>query len=215
MERPKYLEQHLPYPQPWEYVLDNILDRENRYLFIDVGASEPYIASNTVYMEKELGWDGICIEPHPIFFKKLNDSDRTCKKYNCAISNFNGDIEFVVIDGYSSMLSGIKENYTHTHWERVLNESAGNDNKINTINVECKTLTNILKENNIVNVGYLSIDTEGSELKVLEGIDFDKVKIKAISAENNNKDNTLKDFLIKKGYRYHGRVCADDIFSLI
>lgn len=38
-----------------------------------------------------------------------------------------------------------------------------------SINVQCNTLDNILKANNIHNVDFLKIDTQGSELQVLQG----------------------------------------------
>lgn len=214
--RPNYLEQHLSYPQPWEFVIDNVLGRKTNGTFVDVGASDPFIATNTAYMEIDLNWKGICIEPHPIFFKKLYESSRTCIKYNCAVSDFDGFVDFVAVDGYASMLSGIKENYTNEHWKRLLDETNQHSDNVDIIKIECKTLNSILSENNIGNIDYLSIDTEGSELKVLKGIDFEKYNIKVISAEiNQTGDSSVKNYLESKGYRFISKICSDEIFIKI
>ena len=215
MRRSSYLEQHLPYPQPWEFIIDNVLGRYTNGTFVDVGASDPFIATNTAYMEIDLNWNGICIEPHPIFFKKLDESSRTCKKYNCAVSDFNGSVDFVTVDGYASMLSGIKENYNNEHWKRLVDETNQHGDNVEIIKIECKTLSSILKENNMTNIDYLSIDTEGSELKVLKGVDFEEYNIKVISAENQTSDTSVRNFLESNGYRFVSKICSDEIFIKI
>lgn len=214
MNRPEYLEQHLPYPQPWEFVLDKIIGREKNLTFVEVGAYEPYIASNTAYMEIELNWKGICIEPHPIVFNKLKNSNRNCKKYNCAISDYNGFAEFVAGENHITMISGIRENYSEDHWNRLINESLEYKSNYQIINIECRTLSSILNENNIHTVDYLSIDTEGSEEKVLMGIDFNKFNIRVIGVENNNSNNSnIRNYLSKIGYEYVDKICSDEIYK--
>ena len=41
--------------------------KENGY-FIEIGAADGIHFSNTYVLEKELGWQGICIEPFPLSF---------------------------------------------------------------------------------------------------------------------------------------------------
>ena len=213
MQRPSYLEQHLPYPQPWEFVLDYVFGRVPNLTFVEVGACEPYVASNSAYMEKELGWTGLCIEPHPIYFKKLSESDRTCTKLNFAANDFDGDVEFVSVEGQSSMISGIKENYPPHHYERMVSETTQNKDTVNFISVPCRKLNTLLEENNMYKVDYMSIDTEGSELKILKALDFDKFKIKLLGVEQNiDSDNSVVEFLQTKGYKYLGKVCSDQFF---
>jgi hypothetical protein len=45
--------------------------------FLDIGASDGISMSNTHMFEKELGWDGICIEPSRLAFEKLV-KNRSC-----------------------------------------------------------------------------------------------------------------------------------------
>ncbi len=65
----------------------------------------------------------------------------------------------------------------------------------------------------------MSIDVEGHELNVLEGIDFDYTKINVLTIENNPKgykkqgDDKIRKFMIKQGYTFWGRIIKlDDIY---
>ena len=40
--------------------------------FIELGALDGILISNSVFFEKILKWNGICIEPTPHYFKNLN-----------------------------------------------------------------------------------------------------------------------------------------------
>lgn len=52
-----------------------------------------------------------------------------------------------------------------------------------TVSVPVTTLGNILKENNITEVDFFSLDVEGYELEVLKGIDLDNFNIKYLLME--------------------------------
>ena len=73
-----------------------------------------------------------------------------------------------------------------------------------------------MNENNAPEyIDYLSIDTEGSELKILEGIDFDKYSFGYINIEHNYKEprrTQMREKLIKNGYKYIGANKFDDIY---
>lgn len=73
-------------------------------------------------------------------------------------------------------------------------------------------LDSILEENNINKIDYLSIDTEGSELSVLQSIDLEKYYVKVISAEHNGYNDNVKNYLVGKGYRFITKICADEIY---
>ena len=70
-----------------------------------------------------------------------------------------------------------------------------------------------MEENNINNIDYLSIDTEGSELNVLKGIDFDKFNINIISVENNGYNDNVKNYLESCNYEFLCKVCGDEIYA--
>jgi FkbM family methyltransferase len=206
-------QQDLPYPQPWEYVLDLIEGKKENGLFVDVGSNDGLIVSNTAYMEMDLGWRGICIEPHPDAFKRL-EKNRNCIKYNCCVSDEDTELDFLSVIGYAEMLSCIKDKTSKEHINRINSEVIKHGGSVKEIKIKSLPLQKILDDNNISKIDYLSIDTEGSEVSVINSIDFEKTKIKIISCENSNDDETVKSFLLKKGFRFLKKICGDDIYVI-
>jgi len=204
-------EMHLPYPQPWEWIKDNISFEDEDLFYVDIGANDGITVSNTAYFEMDMGWKGICIEPHPTAFEKLEQSRPNSINLNICISDEDGVVDFLSIDGYSEMLSGIQKHYHPNHIDRINREISQKGGTKQTLKIISKTLKNVLNENNVEKVDYLSIDTEGSEYQILNSIDFDSVDIRVISTENSSKKD-IKGFLDSKGYNLATICCGDEIY---
>lgn len=203
---------HLPFPQPWEFVYHTFFESVKNKFFIDVGATNGLNGSNTSLFEFYLNWNGICIEPNTIQYEKLT-KNRNCKTYNCCISNTDTIKEFLEVQGPVYALSGLKETYDLNGTDRLFSEIQKMNDTIVKKNIEVKKLSTIMNENNITHVDYLSIDVEGHELNVLEGIDFKNHFIDVISVEDNDPTGKLINFLIDKNYYFVAKVCADLIFK--
>jgi FkbM family methyltransferase len=178
-------------------------------VFIDIGANDGITFSNTYYFEKNLNWSGICIEPIPKVFESL-DKNRNCIKINAAISNKKSIEKFAIVDPID-MLSGLYNEYDPKHLEKIHN----NGWNITELNIQCLVLNDILEEYKIFHIDYLSIDTEGNELKILESINFDKFNIDLIDVENNYDNEDLRNFIISKGYILIEKIGCDEIYSKI
>ncbi len=184
-------------------VLKHFNNKKKGY-FIEIGALDGIYLSNTYLLEKDYKWKGICIEPVPSEFKKLK-KNRKSVNIPQAVYNVNDKVVNIV-DAGSSGHSGIR-NDIDTHKHILKNED---------IKVKTKTLTRIMDENNSPKfIEYLSIDTEGSELKILEGIDFNKYSFGYINIEHNHQEprrTQMRNLLLKNGYRYMGEDNVDDIY---
>ena len=163
--------------------------------------------SNTKILE-DIGWNGICVEPLPLSFNKLLNN-RKCIKHNLAVSEVNGKLQFLQIDGYSEMLSGLFETYDPRHLERINRElnTYGGTKKI--IDIDSVRFSDLINEKEI---DYISIDVEGSELNVIKSIDFDKHNIFCISVENNYGTNEVENYLNNFGFKFLRNVGADNFF---
>jgi FkbM family methyltransferase len=175
--------------------------------FVEIGASDGINLSNTYLLEKEYNWKGICIEPIVEQYKQLINN-RKCICENFSIYNTSDlDIEFAICNE-NSLLSGIYS-YIDLHKNTV-----EKDKKI--FISKTKTLTEILDKNNSPKfIEYLSIDTEGSELEVLKGIDFNKYKFGIIDIEHNYVEprrTQIKELLINKNYKYLKENNWDDTY---
>ena len=177
--------------------------KKNGY-FIEVGANDGIKLSNTYLLEKDYNWKGICIEPVPSIFNKLK-KNRKSINLNYAVYNVDNKIVNLKV---ADLLSGITVDI-----DRHKNILKNKDIKIKT-----KTLTSILDKYKAPKyIDYLSIDTEGSELKILHGIDFEKYKFRYINIEHNHiepRRTKMRIYLEKNGYKYIGPNKFDDIYIL-
>ncbi len=136
--------------------------------FVDVGALDGVHASNTLLFE-QMGWGGVAVEPHSVFFKRL-DKNRKCVTLNYAVWSENLDsVEF-----HETKPGG---------WSRV-----GGGGKFKTIRVTrptARTLDHILDEVNAPNpIDLLSIDVEGTEHHILEGFNLEHYKPRIVIIED-------------------------------
>jgi len=166
--------------------------------YVDIGAHNGVEGSNTKYFE-ELGWDGVCIEPHPDVFKQL-EQNRKCEKLNCAIWDRDTQVDFLAISGYSEMLSGIIESYDPRHVARINGEVSSRGGSTKVVKVDAKKFESVITREHI---DFLSVDTEGSELQILKKIDFSKYDVKVICVENNFANKEFFDFFTERGYKFY------------
>ena len=170
--------------------------------FIDIGAHDGVTINNTLYFEKYNNWSGINIEPIKKVYDKLVVNRPNSININCAISNNDGTAEFLSNDGYTEMLSGLKDNFDPRHLERLQKENNQMGSTTQTITVITKKLETICDEYNIIHINYLSIDVEGAEFEVIKSINFDKIFIDIIEFENNYDDTSgpIIQYLENKNY---------------
>ena len=166
--------------------------------FVEFGATDGKIISNSLLLEKKYGWKGILAEPNSVWHNDLF-KNRTCNiSKKCVYSETGKEIEFIASD--TPDISGIKEFASK-------DEHTENRNRGKTILVPTITLTDLLDEYSAPeNIDYLSIDTEGSEFHILKAF-FDEPKkydIHNITVEHNqiNEDRTnIFNLLAANGFR--------------
>jgi FkbM family methyltransferase len=169
-------------------------------IFVDVGAYDGVTFSNTLFFERYLGWRGVCVEPLPTAFEKLK-AVRSAVCLNCAISDRAGTAAFLDIDmprGFEKMFSGLKANFDERH-RRVINKSKGRIAR--EIQVDVRRLSDILSENSVSRIDYLTIDTEGSEWRILRDFDLSAYGISVISVENPYDNEKLRKHIKGQGFR--------------
>ena len=191
-----------------QFVYNKYFQNKNNGYFVDIGAHDGVTFSNSKFFE-DLGWDGVCIEPNPIVFSLL-ESNRNCKCVEKAISDSKKISQFFqIIDG-PDMLSGLVDEFTDTGIHRINQELKDAVDGFDYINVECDLFENIVSQNHI---DFLSLDTEGNEMKILQSIDFEKFNIDVITLENNEYDNKFQLYLKDKGYDFICRLGCDELYK--
>jgi FkbM family methyltransferase len=187
------------------HIINDIYNRKKNGYFIEIGAYDGISMSNTYLLEKNYQWNGICIEPNPRYFNKLNNVRKSININNAVYINDNEELSF--IDDMNGGCSG----FVNTNSHNFLGNSP-------VIKVKTKNLTTILDENNAPHfIDYLSIDTEGSEFDILNSHNFDKYKFGYITVEHNfihTNRMKIRNLLISKGYRLYRENSVDDDYIL-
>lgn len=194
-----------------EYIYELFFKNKYNGIFVDIGAHDGITYSNTFFFEKHLGWSGICVEPIPELFERLR-TNRKCVCVQGCIFDKSETAPFLKLGGRLEMLSGIIENYDPLHRKIIQEELDSCEIRSEVIQVQCYKLTDLLLDNHLHRVDFLSIDTEGGELGILQSIDFERIDIDVIQVENNYQ-SPFQQFLEPMGYKKIISVGVDEIYQ--
>jgi FkbM family methyltransferase len=194
------------------FVLRHIYKSKANGIFVDIGANHPTLNSNTYLLELN-GWTGLAIEPQQWLSEQWPGLRKTpC--LDCVAGSENKDVVFVEATEQIG-LSGVDG----------FNKVSG---EYTRKTVKQKVLKDILREHGIEEIDYLSIDVEGYEMNVLQGIDFERVKVRLIGVENDLGfrwlpllgkrlgfelgSNEIRRYLRNRGFKQIARIVCDDFF---
>ncbi len=198
-----------------KWLNENVFHNKKHGLFVDIGAHDGKTINNTIFFEKELSWDGLCIEPIPQVYTQLKKNRSADTIEGCAWIK-NTEKIFNVIEGYSEMLSGFEDSYDEEHRKRIASEVKTMKQKVHKIPVKCYDINDLLgdlkKKYPNKPIDLISIDTEGSEEEILRHIDYKQFDIRSIVMENNYEHQDIRNFLKSKGYEFVTRLEIDDVF---
>jgi len=173
----RLLERLNVYESRKSYALDGLDVKLHSFLsfrngfFIEAGANDGKRQSNTLYFERYLGWSGLLIEPIPELAEKCHVNRPNCIIENCALvsDEFLGNrIEI----RYCDLMSVVKDSLGLEEESHVLRGCRASNVDDYVVEVPARTLNSLLRENSIDAVDLLSLDVEGYELKVLQGLDL-------------------------------------------
>ena len=194
-----------------QFAYEHYFLNKSNGVFVDIGAHNGKTDSNSLFFENQ-GWEGFCIEPNPEMFKELQNL-RKCKCLPYAISDKNEILQFFQIkDENLSVLSGLVNEFSQKAINRINEYDLEINQTFDYIDVECKTFESLI---DVYNIDFLSLDTEGNELKILQSIDFEKYNIDVITVENNDYDDKFLNFLTTKNYNFITRLGCDELYKKI
>jgi FkbM family methyltransferase len=160
-----------------KWIAEEIFPGKTDGYFVELAAGDGIFLSNTYFLEKNLGWSGLCIEPNKKSYQQLI-TNRNCTCSDRVVLQDEFEVEFVEykkVTDYEHLLSGISGAQTsNLQIETITKHTA----------VSLDTLLNECNAPQVID--YISMDIEGSEIYVLQ--DFlpkNKRIIKAWSIECN------------------------------
>jgi FkbM family methyltransferase len=164
--------------------------------FVEVGVGTGTSISNTYLLEKNFGWTGLLVEPCRSFHDSIS-RDRSAKlDTRAASSRDSGEIQFheAIGDGEFSFSDNAKTSLEKAQVKMATTSYA----------VPTTTLNRIFAEQAVPGkIDFLSLDTEGSELDILRGLDLSKYQIGAMCIEHNNRQGFVEELdkmLLPQGF---------------
>jgi FkbM family methyltransferase len=185
-------------------VYDHFFRDAPKGTFVDVGGARPdYLSISALYRQK--GWRVIVIEPNPVFASMHRALGHDVFEYACGRED-KDDCDFSVVDlqnvkgelykngkvSFESCSSlAIKAGY-----QEIIPPGA----TLKKIKVRQRRLDSILDEAALTGVDALSVDVEGWELEVLDGLNFKKRRPKVLIVENFLRDPSYDTYMAQLGY---------------
>ena len=164
------------------------IDTSRRGFFVEVGANEPQIGSQSWALE-QAGWTGILVEPQPDLAETLRRQRRARVVAAVCSSpqNAGGTLTLYLSAWHSSVKPDLAVTGTIPR---------------GAIEVPARTLDDILEEANAPSpIDFISIDVEGHESEVLEGFDLARWRPRLLLIEDHVTSLATHRRLTRAGYR--------------
>lgn len=172
---------------PFDLMLDTLFGSKTNGFFIELGANDGINQSNTAFFEFHRQWKGVLIEPSPNAFLKCVESRPNSKCFNTACVSNKYTNSFIEGDFNGSMMASVNGMRTHNQ---------------ELIKVKTATLESILDSIHIEKIDFLSLDAEGYEYEILNGLNLDKYRPTYMLIEIYTKDfDKLVFFLERNNYK--------------
>lgn len=164
------------------FVLDQVSYKENGY-FVDIGAADGITGSNTFVLEKFYKWQGICVDPNPVFLQSLFNCRDSLVSTLCVYSETGKILPFkFCVDEQQffgwNFRAGLQEHISSI--DENIDKSFSN---INVLTISLNDLLELYKAPE--EIDYISLDTEGSEYEILRTFNFKKYKVKCFTIEHD------------------------------
>ena len=163
--------------------------------FVEFGATDGIELSNTYLLETAFGWEGIVCEPAKIWQDRLAKNRKCFIDYRCVYNESGHSVDFnETRTGALSTIDKFSSSDLHS-----LTRAKGRRYSVETI-----SLNDLLVEYDApYQIDYLSIDTEGSELEILQAFDFKKWRVGILTVEHNftEKREAIHGLMTKNGFR--------------
>ena len=167
------------------------LGEKREGFFVEFGATNGVVNSNTWLLEKKYDWKGILAEPNPVWHAMLAENRGAAIDHRCVDATTGKTVTFLTTDGSDPELSAIAEFADGDHFAEVRAKGTA-------MQVETVSLNDLLSEYKAPDeIDYLSIDTEGSEYAILSQFDFSRYVVNLISVEQNRHTEPQIETLLK------------------
>jgi hypothetical protein len=201
------------------WVIRVLQGKRNGY-FLEIGAGDGLWISNTLVLERELGWTGLLVEPSGAFHRLVgNRPGAIC--VDCCIAAEEREVTlFEIFDrgqaGISELAAG------NTLLSQVRNDIGSSEGEQKTssqwgefrraVRKQAYPLATVLERHHAPRViDYFSLDVEGFEFEILRNFPFDRYRFRCLGVERPTK--LLHALLCGNGYVARQRLGEDILYT--
>jgi FkbM family methyltransferase len=185
-----------------EWILREALQDRRAGVFVDVGASHYRQNSNTYFLEKELGWSGVAIDPIESFAADYAAHRPRTRFVSLFVADRSHALVKFFVNPNQTLVSSSHREFTE-RW----------GSNVSASDVRTITLDDLLGELAITQVDFLNMDIELSEPKALAGFSIGKFRPALVCIEAHPEvRQAILDYFAKNGYVPIARYLrADDL----
>ncbi|KAF7994766.1 hypothetical protein HCN44_004238 [Aphidius gifuensis] len=199
LAEPDIIEQSMGQAQ----IIKKIFNNKTNGFFIECGAYDGETRSNTLSLERSLGWTGLLIEADPINFRKMLKKKRRSHLSPTCLSTqpYPMSVSFLMANNIGRIHNSSENNSEKNTMDRAHHGIH--------VGVQCFPLASYIAALEIKTVDYFSLDIEGDEMSILKTIPFNLVDIKTLSVEFTHAENDRQemiDYMKLQGYYVHSLV---------
>lgn len=170
--------------------LDNYSNQPVNKFFVEIGANDGISLSNTFALERNFGWRGILSEANPNLLQELK-SNRVNSIVDSRAVDLTTGTERAFLISKESEYSSLKN--ASVHIDKLVSAL---EVKVSTV-----TLTDLLHQLGAPQfIDFLSIDTEGNELDIIQSLDFSIYEFRFIAIEVTRNAPEISKILLEYGY---------------
>ncbi|KAG7166017.1 Star-like 5 [Homarus americanus] len=172
----------------------DIIQQRNGF-YVECGALDGEIRSNTLFFERKRGWNGILIEADPKNFNQMTEKHRKAYMSSSCLA--------------PTTHPTTQDNQGHILGKQQEHPSSSGSDVGDIVEVQCFPLYSYMVALNVTTIDYFSLDVEGAEFAVLKTIPWDKVDITTLSVEfihDPEGKDAIQDYMKERGYYVHSEV---------
>jgi FkbM family methyltransferase len=174
-----------------ELIIRHFFDDQRKGVFLDVGCWDWKEGSTTLYLEERLGWSGLGVDAQNQVRKGYEEHRPRTKFFNYIVTDHSGTLEpLYIADQISSINEKHVELFPGAQWyttEPTL--------------VPAITLNDLLTEQKVERIDFLSMDIEGAEPRALAGFDIRKYKPRLVCIEASPEiREVIMEYFTSHGY---------------
>lgn len=164
-------------------------------VYVDLASNNPIKMSNTYFLDRCLGWRGICIEANDMYYEAIH-RERSCSLVPTCVSSEDG----IIIDFNMEHVKGGIVGDSYKFMKEINSTSDPKRSTKRIKQMKCSSMEKILSRYGVGHIDYLSLDIEGLELSVLESIDWENTIINLMTVEKGPRLKEIERFLSSKQY---------------